>query len=261
MEGALTMPIIRTYHGISGEHFTEVSEEEYAKVTAEYEDLKAQAERAGADLEHATAEDLQAPRKAYELAYKLQRDLDMDGLQVLMDTCERNLREKTLKAAQKQADARAAEADFIKAVEKLGEALVSLQHIPSKDELPQVTVEPPIMPESLVGADLARERIVPTGNHGAHVAYANRLEKCMDVIKGGIPADTRKKAEALLEELSKRNAALDAVNVANLETIAAEQRRRDEERRREEQAQAEAENLPETVAELRQRIAALEAKV
>lgn len=254
------MPFIRTYHGLMGEKLHKVTDEEYAELVARYEDLKARANAAYADLWGAPSEDLAAAREAFELAYKLDREEDMDVLKNAFNACDEESRRRNYEAAQRRADAQRAVDNVVKAIEAAGKALESLQNIPRPEDLPPVTLPAPIDPAYLEGADLARERIVPTSDHGSHMHYEGRLKTCLSVLKVGIPTDTRKKAEALLTALLERTAEADAVVVANLKAIDAEQRRRDEERQRQEKAKEEAAHLPEIVADLRERIAQLEGK-
>jgi len=255
------MPKIRTYHGNAGTQLHEITEEEYAAMTAEYSDLKARAERAADSPGEATEEDLGAAREAYELAYRLQRDEDMADLKGIMARCGDVLRERRIREDWERREATARESEIIRACESLAEIVTILANAPDPGEIPPATPREIIAPESLVDADLERAGIIPESDHQRLQDQNERLQVCLDTIRGGIPASARKRAGEYLEGLIKRNAEADTVNVVNIAAVTAERNRRAAERWQEEQARAEVENLPETVADLRERLAALEAKL
>lgn len=256
------MPTIRKYHGnVIGAELHEVSEEEHAVLVAQYHDLKARAERAAANAARASTADLKAARQALELAYQLQRDEEYRALRKVTEACEGAQREREVRAAQERAATGQRVTDVLRAIEAMGAAVATLGGAPSPDELPREASRQPIDPASLEGADLDRARIAPTMGHENHRRQAERLRWCLDVLSGGVPAAARKRAAALVEELLRRNEEADAVDLADLESIAAEQARRDEEAERKARAEAEAERLPETMMEMRELIAELQSKL
>lgn len=255
------MPTIRMFHGniIDGQSH-EVSAEEYEVLLAQYNDLKARAKAAAANVEQAPSANLKAARQAYEIAYQLRRDDEAQMLGRIADACEAEARSRDLKSALRNRSISQSVTSTISAIESLASAIATLSNAPHPDELPQQEPHEPIEPASLVGADLDVARIAPAMSHDSHLRYSERLHRCLDVLKGGLPTEVCKGATELVETLLEQSEAADAVNVADLKAIAAEQARRDAEREHQEQAQAEAENLPETIADLRQRIAKLEGR-
>jgi len=254
------MPKIRTYHGNAGTQLHEVTEEEYAVIVAQYSELKARAERAVDSPGEASTEDLEAARQCYELAYRLGRDEERPNLKDIMDRADNLLRERRIREDQERREAAAREAEVIRAIEEIEKNVGILANV-DPDAISPAMPGKTIKPEELVDADLERESIVPERAHKHLQEQKARLQSCLDVIKNGIPANARKRATEYIEGLLRRDAELDLAHVINLAAINAESNRRKAEIWQEEQARDEVENLPETVADLRERLASLEAKL
>lgn len=256
------MPYLKKYHGGAiGTMSHEVTQGEYDAARAEYDALRRDLEAAVADPERADRGTLEAADKCLDLGFSLEV-ADLDALRRMRDAAAAELgRRRAAEDAERRNRWHDAAA-VVRAAEEISKAVAELDGIAlDPEDMGPRPVPARLDPAAFAGADLNRAAIGPEIASKSCEDDIRRYDAALKALADGIPAATRKRAGAVIRELRRRAEARKAASDADLEAIEAERRRRADLEAEEERRRREAERLPETMEDLRARVAELEARL